>query len=117
MWGWLGGAFAGDLAANESTLGAMRQVGIPISSNRDLDTKSSIQSRVNDYFAVRHDIAARDGLTDLPVTALRSSIPWTDGTYRHLQVCALSDREMINALTTLESLDTLREYNLTHPGE
>jgi hypothetical protein len=108
---------AGDLAANETTLSAMRQVGILIGSNRDLDTKSSIQSEVNDCFPVQHDIAARDGLVDLPVTALRSPLPWLDGAYRHLQVCALSGREMTNALGTLESAGYACATILTHPGE
>ncbi|MGA2065037.1 MAG: hypothetical protein ABSG86_08710 [Thermoguttaceae bacterium] len=112
------GAFrAGDLAANETTLIAMRQVGIPVSSNRDLDTKSSVQSAVNQSFPIHNDIAVQDGVTDLPVTGLRSPLSWLDGTWRHLQVCALSGREMTNALDTLEGAGYTCATILTHPPE
>ncbi len=108
---------AGDFAANEDTLEAMEALGILVGSNRDLDTKCSTRSRVNDAFPVRRDLSRRGRLVDLPASAPRSPLPFLDGMYRHMQVSALGGREMIDAIVRMERAGYTCATILTHPGE
>lgn len=108
---------AGNLAANEDTLAAMRVTGLRIGSNRDLDEKSSIESKLNGYFPVLNDVSEREGVVDVPVSALRSRLPWLDGRFRHLQVCALGSRELRGALLGMHKNGFASACILTHPGE
>jgi hypothetical protein len=108
---------AGDLAANEDTLHAMRSAGLGISANRDLDRKSSIRSQLNDHFPIRNDIAAREGIIDIPVSVLRSSLPRLDGPYRHLEISAMGAGEMIDGLDRMAAAGYACACILTHPGE
>ncbi len=108
---------AGDLAANEDTLAAMKRVGIRVGSNRDLDTKSSIRSRINDVFPVRNDACCLDGVLDIPVSAFVSPVPFLDGRYRHLEISALSLREMTTGLQKMAQAGYATAVVLTHPGE
>jgi peptidoglycan/xylan/chitin deacetylase (PgdA/CDA1 family) len=108
---------AGDFAANEDTLAAMRRVGILISSNRDLDTKSSIRSRINCDFPVVNDLSWHDGVVDVPVTAFRSPLPRLDGRFRHFEISALSFLEMKDGLMKAYRAGYSSVGILTHPGE
>ena len=108
---------AGDLAADPATLDAMLECGLQLGSNRDLDLKSSINTRLNDHFPVRNDLSRRADAVDLPVSALRSALPFLDGAYRHLQICALGSREMTDALSRMASAGYVCATILTHPGE
>jgi peptidoglycan/xylan/chitin deacetylase (PgdA/CDA1 family) len=108
---------AGDLAANADTLRAMKHVGLLLGSNRDLDKKSTIYSEVNDLFPVRNDISSADGITDLPVTAFRSPLPWLDGCYRHMQITALSFPEMAYGLLKMKDAGYSCATVLMHPHE
>jgi len=108
---------AGDLAADTTTLEAMLECGIRLGSNRDLDLKSTINSRLNDHFPVRNDLSRRADVVDLPVSALRSALPVLDGPYRHLQICAVGSREMTDALSRMASAGYACATILTHPGE
>ncbi len=108
---------AGDLAANTDTLLAMQHHGLGISANRDLDQKSSIRTRLNDYFPARNDLAIRDGIIDLPVTALRSALPRLDGPWRHLEIAAMGLGEMTDGLRRLAAAGYVGAGILTHPGE
>ena len=74
---------SGDLAANEDTLSVMETLGLFLSSNRDLDKKSSIATEINEYFPIRNDLSQKGKMFDLPVTSFRSSLPFFDGSYRH----------------------------------
>lgn len=108
---------AGDLAANTDTLNAMANGGIYMGSNRDLDTKSSIRSRLNDHFPVRNDVSRLGAMLDLPVTSFRSPFPSFDGPYRHCQITALSLREMRTSLHVMQQGGYGAATVLTHPGE
>ncbi len=108
---------AGDLGANEDTLRAMRDAGLMVSANRDLDQKSSIRSRLNEHFPVRNDLARRDGFLDVPVTALRSAVPMLDGPYRHLEISAVGLGELRDGLERLAAAGYACAGILTHPGE
>jgi peptidoglycan/xylan/chitin deacetylase (PgdA/CDA1 family) len=108
---------AGDLAANADTLRAMKSAGLLLGSNRDLDKKSTIYSEVNDLFPVRNDISSVDGITDLPVTAFRSPLPWLDGSYRHMQITALSFPEMAYGLMKMKDAGYSCATVLMHPHE
>lgn len=108
---------AGDFAANEGTLSAMERLGIRIGSNRNLDTKCSTRSQVNAAFPVRNDVSRRGGVTDVPTSCLRSALPFLDGKYRHLQICALGAGEMIDALERMGRAGYACATILTHPGE
>ncbi|MBN2302109.1 MAG: hypothetical protein JXN60_06275 [Lentisphaerae bacterium] len=107
----------GDLAADKITLQAMRECGMKLGSNRDLDKKTTIQSGVNDLFPVRNDICEWQGIVDLPITAPRSSLPFLDGRYRHLQICAVSHAELTDALLKMSRLGYETATILTHPKE
>jgi peptidoglycan/xylan/chitin deacetylase (PgdA/CDA1 family) len=108
---------AGALAANVDSLRAMQANNLYMSSNRDLDQKSSIASQLNDHFAVRNDAAAWEGIVDLPVNVLRSPIPWADGPCRHLEICALGSLEMKDALRRMAGAGYAAATILTHPRE
>jgi len=108
---------AGDFAANADTLEAMREVGLSISSNRDLDTKCSIRSQLNETFSVVNDIAALDGLPDVPVSVLRSPFPKLDGRYRHMEISAMGLDEMCSGLARMAASGYRSACILTHPGE
>lgn len=108
---------AGDLAADDATLKAMAMCGIRLGSNRDLDTKRSIRTRLNDAFPVRNDLSERNGVLDLPVTALRSALPFLDGQYRHLQITAMGSREMRDGLIRMSRAGYVTATILTHPQE
>ncbi|MBT7064849.1 MAG: hypothetical protein HN919_00960 [Verrucomicrobia bacterium] len=108
---------AGNLAANAVTLHAMEQAGIRLGSNRDLDLKSSIDSQLNDLFSVINDVSRSGDVTDVPVSVMRSSLPMLDGPFRHLEVCALSAAEMIDAIKKLHAVGTQCVTILTHPKE
>ncbi len=108
---------AGDLGADENTLEAMKMCGLFMGSNRDLDTKSSCQSRLNDAFPVRNDLSRLGEVVDLPVSAVRSPIPWLDGRYRHLQITAMGAGEMRWALERMEAAGYACAAILTHPAE
>ncbi|MEI6150351.1 MAG: hypothetical protein WCS01_14720 [bacterium] len=108
---------AGSLAANKDTLLAMMDCGIRVGSNRDLDVKSSIESKLNEYFPVINDVSANAGVVDVPVTVLRSPFPGLDGRFRHLEICAVGAGELINALRRLERAGYASVCILTHPQE
>lgn len=108
---------AGDLGANADTLRAMAACGLQISANRDLDQKSSIRSQLNEHFPARNDLSARDGIIDIPVTALRSPVPQLDGPYRHLEISAMGLQEMCDGLRRLADAGYACAGILTHPGE
>jgi peptidoglycan/xylan/chitin deacetylase (PgdA/CDA1 family) len=108
---------AGDLAANADTLRAMKSAGLLLGSNRDLDKKSTIYSEVNDLFPVPNDVSSVDGITDLPVTAFRSPLPWLDGTYRHMQITAMSFPEMAYGLMKMKDAGYSCATVLMHPHE
>lgn len=112
------GAFrAGDFAANEVTLLAMANLGIPLSSNRDLDVKCSTRSRVNDAFPVRNDLSRVGAVADLPLTVFRSPLPFLDGPYRHLEISAVGMKEMADVLTGMTDAGYVCATVLTHPAE
>lgn len=108
---------AGALAANKDTLTAMEQHGLTLGSNRDLDLKSSLESKLNDVFPVRNDVSRVGAVTDLPVSVLRSPLSWIDGTYRHLEVCATGVLEMRDGLRKLAEAGVTCATILTHPKE
>jgi peptidoglycan/xylan/chitin deacetylase (PgdA/CDA1 family) len=108
---------AGDFAANETTLDAMRRAGLRIGSNRDLDQKSSIRSQLNDTFPIRNDVSACRGILDVPVTALRSRLPGLDGRYRHMEISAMGWGEMRDALQRMRAAGYTSATLLTHPRE
>jgi hypothetical protein len=108
---------AGDFAVNLDTLKAMQHTGILISSNRDMDTKSSIRSRINFDFPAVNDVSCRDGVIDVPVTAFRSPLPGLDGEFRHFEISALSFREMKDGLMKAYRAGYSTVGILTHPGE
>jgi peptidoglycan/xylan/chitin deacetylase (PgdA/CDA1 family) len=108
---------AGDLAANADTLRAMKSAGFSIGSNRDRDKKSTIYSEVNDLFPVQNDVSSADGITDLPVTTFRSPLPWLDGSYRHMQITAMSFREMAYGVLKMKEAGYSCATVLTHPHE
>lgn len=108
---------AGDLAANPDTLRSMQHHGLHISANRDLDQKSSIRTQLNAHFPARNDLSERDGIVDIPVTALRSPLKRLDGPYRHLEISAMGLAEMTDGLRRLASAGYACAGILTHPGE
>jgi len=108
---------AGDLAADAHTLDAMRSAGLFLGSNRDLDLKSSIRSKINDLFPVRNDASRYGGIVDIPVSVLRSSLPWLDGTYRHMEISAMGCGEMQQGLRGMQRAGYATACILTHPRE
>ena len=108
---------AGDLAADKNTLTAMEEAGLFISSNRDLDQKSSIHTKINDHFPVKNDLSKKGNIVDLPVTCFRSSLPFWDGQYRHFEICAMGTKEMISAVSKMLKTEYSCATILTHPGE
>ncbi len=108
---------AGDLAANDDSLVAMKQVGLRVSANRNLCLRSSIRSQVNGSFPAANDLSEAEGVVDIPVTCLKSPLPFLDGPYRHLEVCAISSREMCWALDRLQKAGYACAGILTHPPE
>ena len=108
---------AGDLAADERTLDAMAAEKLYIGSNRDLDLKCSIRTRLNDRFPVRNDVSRLGRIVDLPVTALRSPLPFLDGPQRHFEISALSALEMTGGLVRMSRAGYSCATILTHPGE
>ncbi|MEX2176394.1 MAG: hypothetical protein WD872_18670 [Pirellulaceae bacterium] len=108
---------AGDLAANEVTLAAMKQAGLSIGAHRNLFVGSSIRTKINGSFPAANDLSRADGIVDIPVTCLRSPLPFLDGPYRHLEVCAVSSQEMCWALDRLQSSGYACAGILTHPPE
>jgi hypothetical protein len=108
---------AGDFAANKDTLMAMQRAGMLISSNRDLDTKSSIRSQINYLFPALNDVSCRKGGIDVPVTAFRSPLPGLDGRFRHFEISALSFSEMKDGLMKAYRAGYSTVGILTHPGE
>lgn len=108
---------AGSLTANTDTLLAMKDCGITLGSNRDLDTHSSIESRLNHVFPVVNDISTFMDVTDIPVSAFLSPLPKLDGRWRHLEPCALSLGEMTHALAAMHRAGYRSACLLTHPHE
>ena len=108
---------AGDFAASEETLSAMEAIGLWISSNRDLDQKSSIRSQLNDAFPIRNDISRRGRMVDVPVHACLSPFPFLDRTYRHMEISAMGLRETCDALNRMQKTGYGCACILTHPGE
>lgn len=108
---------AGDLAANVDTLAVMEHFGLYVSSNRDLDMKSSIHTRINNYFPIINDVSKRGSVLDIPVTSFRSRFPFLDGFYRHFEICALGAGEMKKALSKMLRSRYRCAVVLTHPGE
>jgi len=108
---------AGSLTANTDTLLAMRECGLMLGSNRDLDTHSSIESRLNDVFQVINDISEFSGVTDIPVSSFLSPFPRLDGQWRHLEPCALSLGEMTGALGKMAGAGYQTACLLTHTHE
>ena len=108
---------AGDLAADANTLAAMLRSGITAGSNRDLDTRGSIQSRANSLFTIVNDADESGGIYDMPVSVLRSPLPFHDGIYRHLQITAVSAGEMRYVLERMGRTGYVGATILTHPGE
>jgi len=108
---------AGDFAADEATLEAMRRAGLPWGSNRDLDQKTSIRTKLNRSFPVFNDLGGKDGIVDMPVTALRSPFSMLDGPYRHMEIAAMGTREMCDGLAKAQRAGYAAACILTHPGE
>jgi len=108
---------AGDLAADAATLIAMDRVGIRLGSNRDLDGKCSIRSKLNHVFPVVNDVSILNGQMDLPVTAMRSMFPFIDGRHRHFEISALGAAEMKDGIRKLQQAGYATVTILTHPGE
>jgi hypothetical protein len=108
---------AGDLAANGDTLAAMKEAGLQISANRNMCLQSSIRTQINDKFPVANDLSRHDGIIDVPVTCLRSPLPALDGPFRHLEISAVSTREMCWALDRLSAAGYAAAGILTHPPE
>jgi len=108
---------AGDFAADRNTLEAMRRCGLKISSNRDLDTKCSTRSKLNDYFPVLNDVSVRDAIGDVPLTCVRSPLPGLDGVYRHMEISAVSSGEMEWGIDRMKREGYAAICFLTHPGE
>jgi len=108
---------AGSLAANEATLRAMETNGIYIGSNRDLDLKTSIESKLNDSFPIINDISVNGKIVDLPVSVFKSPLPWLDGQYRHLEICAVSVLETKSVLTGFKNAGYSCVTFLSHPSE
>jgi len=107
---------AGDLAANADTIKAMANVGLCISSNRDMDTKSSISSHINQLFPIVNDISMYRDVIDLPVSTMRSYLPF-DGKYRHLNLTAVSYKEMESSIVKMLNSGYRCCTILTHPQE
>lgn len=108
---------AGDFAADVNTLTAMKRAGIIMGSNRDLDIKWSTRSRLNDAFPARNDLSSYEGVTDLPLSCVRSCLPFLDGKYRHLEICAMSFAEISDCLTQMANKGYVTAAILTHPAE
>ncbi len=108
---------AGDLAANDDTLQAMVENGLRIGSNRDLDTRASIASRLNGGWTAPNDLACREGVIDVPVSCFRSPFPRLDGAYRHLQITAAGSGETRCVLRGMARTGYRSAAVLTHPGE
>lgn len=108
---------AGDLAADAGTLLAMDRACIRIGSNRDLDVKCSIRSKLNHAFPVVNDISVLNGQLDIPVTSLRSPFPVLDGPFRHMEISAVGAAEMRDGLRKLGRAGYATATILTHPGE
>lgn len=108
---------AGDLAANADTLTAMSKVCLHLGSNRDLDCKSSIRTDLNHTFPVQNDLSLFRDQYDLPVSVLRSPIPWHDGAYRHMQITAMGLWEMCSGLRRMAVAGYKCATILMHPGE
>ncbi|MFC1453461.1 hypothetical protein ACFLSJ_08985, partial [Verrucomicrobiota bacterium] len=95
----------------------MKRNGLAVSSNRDLDAKSSIRSALNDAFPVRNDVCDLRGIVDVPLTALRSPFPFLDGRFRHMEISAMGLREMCDGLRRLAAAGYACASVLTHPRE
>jgi hypothetical protein len=108
---------AGDFAANEDTLHAMENLGIPLSSNRDLDFKCSTRSRINGLFPVRNDLSRAESVADLPLTVFRSPLALLDGPYRHLEISAVGLGELRDILVKTAEVGYACLTMLTHPAE
>ena len=108
---------AGDFAADTRTLAAMRECGLTLGSNRDLDMKSSIRSKINGMFPVQNDISEHAGVVDLPVSVLRSAFPFLDGRYRHMEISAMGAREMCDGLSRMAKAGYRCATVLTHADE
>ena len=108
---------AGDLAANADTLAAIEAAGLRLSSNRDLDLKSSIRSKINDCFPVQNDVCRRGKIVDIPVSVLWSRLPWLDGPYRHMEISAMGAGEMKHGLRAMRRAGYAAACILTHPCE
>lgn len=128
---------AGDLAANADTLVAMSANGIHLGSNRDRDSKGSIESHLNDLFPVDGDLstiplarlmpsssetATDSGLAscsslDLPVSSFSSPLAWLDGPARHLQITAVAAGELLAVLRKMAKAGYRTATILMHPGE
>jgi len=108
---------AGDLAADARTLAAMSKRGLKLGSNRDLDMKSSIRSRINGLYSVDNDICEYNGVWDLPVSVLRSPFPFLDGRYRHMEISAMGAHEMCDGLRRMKSAGYRCATILTHADE
>ena len=108
---------AGDMAANEATLEAMRRVGILKGSNRDLDTKRSTRSLLNEVFPVKNDVCEHGGIIDVPVSCFRSPLPIFDGRYRHLEICAVGILELKSCLCKMAGAGYSTACIFTHPRE
>jgi hypothetical protein len=66
---------------------------------------------------VANDLSRHDGIIDVPVTCLRSPLPALDGPFRHLEISAVSTREMCWALDRLSTAGYAAAGILTHPPE
>lgn len=108
---------AGDFAADARTLSAMSKCGIAVGSNRDLDMKSSVRSKINHLFPVANDVCEHGGVVDLPVTVLRSPFPFLDGRYRHMEIAAMGMREMCDGLVRMREAGYRCATVLTHADE
>lgn len=108
---------AGDLAANADTLLAMIDNGLRLGSNRDLDTRASIESRLNEGWTVPNDLACCQGVIDVPVSCFRSPFPRLDGRYRHLQITAVGAGETRVVLRGMARAGYRSAAILAHPGE
>ena len=95
----------------------MEKAGLLLSSNRDLDEKSSIHTKINELFPVVNDLSRMGNVFDLPVTSFRSPLKFFDGSYRHFEICALGSLEMNSALRGMANSGYSCATILTHPTE
>ncbi|NQT23549.1 MAG: polysaccharide deacetylase family protein [Candidatus Omnitrophica bacterium] len=107
---------AGSFAADNNTYDALKENGIMISSNYNLDflnrtCKISLPLRVNDAFYYKRD------LIEMPITCYEYNCPGFEVRYKHMQISAVSFSEMRHLLEKATDFDLKNIVILFHTFE